>query len=94
MFTEVAVFEAQEVKYTVETDGVDALLSIRHHTGLRMEGDTQSCLSNHRQVVGTIAHGNRLGEVHLLHLCDELQQLENAFFEYLCSIFLSVHSRY
>ena len=40
-----------------------------------MEGNTQTSLSDHRQVVGTISHSNRLGEVHLLHLCDELQQL-------------------
>ena len=75
MLTEVAVFEAQEIKHTVETDGVDALLSISHHTGLRMEGNTQTSLSDHRQVVGTISHSNRLGEIHLLHLCYQFQQL-------------------
>ena len=43
-----------------------------------MEGDTQSGLGDHRQVVGTVTHGDGLRQVHLLHLCDELQQLSLA----------------
>ena len=39
-----------------------------------MEGDAKSGFAQHRQVVGSVAHGNGLREVHLLHLCDKLQQ--------------------
>ena len=43
-------------------------------TGLGVEGDAEAGFRDHRQVVGTITHGNGLGEVHLLHLGDELQK--------------------
>ena len=39
-----------------------------------MEGNTQACLGDHRQIIGTVTHGNRLGEVHFLHLGYEFQQ--------------------
>ena len=39
-----------------------------------MESDAQSGLRDHRQVVGTVAHGNGLGEIDFLNLGDELQQ--------------------
>ena len=40
-----------------------------------MERYAKPCCANHGQVVGTVAHGNGLRQVHLFHLCDELQQL-------------------
>ena len=40
-----------------------------------MEGNTESRLAKHRQVVGAVAHGNGLRHVHLLHLGNESQQL-------------------
>ena len=39
-----------------------------------MEGNAQSGLADHRQVVGTVAHGDGLSKVHLFHLSDELKQ--------------------
>ena len=39
-----------------------------------MEGDAQSGFRQHGQVIGPVAHGNRLRQVHVLHLGDELQQ--------------------
>ena len=43
-----------------------------------MEGDTESCLADHRQIVGAIAHSNGLGEVYLLYLCYQFQQFSLA----------------
>ena len=40
-----------------------------------MEGDAQSGQREHRQVVGAVAHGDGLCQIHLLHLGDEAQQL-------------------
>ena len=39
-----------------------------------MEGDAESGLSEHLQVVGAIAHGNSLCEMHPFHLCNEPEQ--------------------
>ena len=43
-----------------------------------MEGNTQSGLTDHGQVVGSVAHGNGLCQIHLLHLCYQFQQLSLA----------------
>ena len=72
LFAEVGVLEAEEVEDTVETDGIDALFGVGDDTGLGMEGDAEAGFGDHRQVVGTVTHGNGLGKVHLLHLGDEL----------------------
>ena len=39
-----------------------------------MESDAQSGFRNHRQVVRTVAHGNGLCQIHLLHLRNQFQQ--------------------
>ena len=39
-----------------------------------MEGDAEAGLADHRQVVGTVTDSDGLCKVHLLYLCDELQQ--------------------
>ena len=53
-------------------------MGIGHHTWLGVEGDAQTSLANHRQVVYPIAHGNGLGQVNLFHLGDELEQFRLA----------------
>ena len=75
MITQIRIFETEEIEHAVETYGIDALLGIGHDTGLRMEGDAQTSLRDHREVVGTIAHGNGLCQIHLLHLSNEFQKL-------------------
>ena len=74
MLSEIGVLETEEVEYAVESDGIDALFGIGHNARLGMEGNAQTGLRNHGEVVGTIAHGNGLCEVHFLNLCYELQQ--------------------
>ena len=74
LLAKIAVLKAEEIKHAVDADGVEALLCVSHHTRFGMEGDAKSGFAQHRQVVGSVAHGNGLCEVHLLHLCDKLQQ--------------------
>ena len=43
-----------------------------------MEGNAQTCFTQHRKVVGTIAYGNRLSNIHLLHLSYQFQKFRFA----------------
>lgn len=74
LFAEIAVLEAEEVEHAVDADGVDALLGICHNAGLCMECYAQTGFAQHRQVVGSVAYGNSLSKVNLLHLGYELEQ--------------------
>ena len=74
VFSQIGVLESEEVEYAVDADGVDRLAGVGHHARLGMEGDAQSGLADHRQGVGTAAHGDGLCQVHFLHLCDEFEQ--------------------
>ena len=40
-----------------------------------MESNAKTGLRNHGEIVGTITNGNGLGQVHLLYLRNELEQL-------------------
>ena len=71
---DVAVFESEEIEHAVEAQTVDALPGTGLHARLGVEGNAQSGLGDHRQVVGSVAHGDRLREVDFLYLCDELEQ--------------------
>ena len=75
MFSQVAVLEALEVQDAVQADGVDGLTGVGDHARLRVEGDAEARFAEHRQVVGAVAHGDGLGEVHPFSLGDELQEV-------------------
>ena len=68
LLSQIAVLESQEVQHSVDADSVEALLSISHYAWFGMEGDAETCLTEHRQVVGSVAYGNGLGEVYLFYL--------------------------
>ena len=68
LLSEIAVLEAQEIEHTVQSDGVDALFGVGHHARFGVEGDAESGLAEHRQVVGAITHADGVCQVYLLHL--------------------------
>ena len=74
LFAEIAVLESEEVEHTVDADGVDALLGICHNAGLCMECYAQTCFTQHWLVVGSVAYGNGLSQIYLLHLGFEVEQ--------------------
>ena len=75
LLAKVAVFKSEKIEHAVKPNGVDALLCVCHYTGFCVEGYSEAGLAKHGQVVGAIAHGYGLCEVHFFHLCDELQKL-------------------
>ena len=50
------------------------MLGVGLHAGLGVEGNAETGFRNHRQVVGSVAHGDCLGEVHFFHLGNEFEQ--------------------
>ena len=68
LVAQIGVFETEEIEYAVQSDGVDRLLGVGYHTGLGVEGNAEACLADHRQVVGAVAYGDGLCQIHLLHL--------------------------
>ena len=72
---EVGVFVAEEVEDAIESDGGDGLLGGLFHFGFGVESDAQTGSGDHWQVVGAIAHGYCLLDVHMLYLRDQFEQL-------------------
>ena len=60
LFFQVGILEAQEIKYTVQSDGIDRLFGIGDNLRFCMESDTESRDRKHRQVVCAVAYSNRL----------------------------------
>ena len=58
-----------------KSDGRDRLPGRGLHLGFGMESDAQAREVEHRQVVGAVADSHRLGDVDLLELAQQAQQL-------------------
>ena len=66
--SQLTVLESQEIQNSVKSDGIDRLLGIGDNLRFGVESDTESRLGNHRKIIGSVTHGNRLREVDLLRL--------------------------
>ena len=58
LLIDLGVFEAEEVEDAVEADRGDRLLRTLFHFGFGVEGDAETCLAEHVEVVGTVAYGD------------------------------------
>lgn len=69
------IFQSQEIEDAVEADRGDRLAGGGLHLRFGVEGDAESREREHRQVVGAVAYGDRLGDVDVLELAQKPQQL-------------------
>lgn len=64
----IGILESQEIKHSVQADGINGLLGICHDFRLGMKSNAQSGYPQHRQVIGSVTYCNGLCYIHFLNL--------------------------
>ena len=72
---DVGVFETEEIQHPIDSNRRYALACLSLDFRFGVEGYAESGFGEHREIVGTVSHGYGLGNVDVLHLSEEPEEL-------------------